>query len=344
MADKFCVFCGNKPQDKNLEHIIPQWLIKMTGRERKDVFVNFPESEKHINFMNYKFPACTKCNSKYAELEAKVRPIMIDVLDNKPISGFQASLLMDWFDKVRVGLWLSRLYLEDEMKYEITPHFYIDSRVAQTDRMLSIYRINMHNNEKGISFIGTTSELFTYFPSAFILLINDVCFVNAATHNLVSPRVGFPTMTQAHALDPLSGKFSFELQPGRHAVKNPVITTFIPKQDSITFYQPIVKTFADDSLVSKDKYIIEHTYDISNGLGGVFVQKGNVGNTRYLTKSDRIGTKTKPIESSVPDVVIEALKIQNIAHDKCPVASYQSEHVSNIYQKVVEQYKKGHVH
>jgi len=29
--DKFCIFCGDKPQSKNLEHIIPQWLLKMTG-------------------------------------------------------------------------------------------------------------------------------------------------------------------------------------------------------------------------------------------------------------------------------------------------------------------------
>ena len=24
-----------KPEDKNLEHVIPQWLIRLTGRERK---------------------------------------------------------------------------------------------------------------------------------------------------------------------------------------------------------------------------------------------------------------------------------------------------------------------
>ena len=24
---KYCMFCGNKPQDKNKEHIIPRWLI-----------------------------------------------------------------------------------------------------------------------------------------------------------------------------------------------------------------------------------------------------------------------------------------------------------------------------
>ena len=28
---KFCVFCGNKPENKTKEHIIPRWLIEKTG-------------------------------------------------------------------------------------------------------------------------------------------------------------------------------------------------------------------------------------------------------------------------------------------------------------------------
>ncbi|MFT5387136.1 MAG: hypothetical protein ACI9F2_000158 [Lysobacterales bacterium] len=26
--DKFCVFCGKKPQEKNKEHILPKWENK----------------------------------------------------------------------------------------------------------------------------------------------------------------------------------------------------------------------------------------------------------------------------------------------------------------------------
>ena len=105
MAEKFCIFCGKKPENKNMEHVIPQWLIKLTGREKKDVFENFPVSHKHLTFMQYKFPACEKCNSEYSDLESKVRPVVVAILEGKPISGEQISLLLDWFDKVCVGVW-----------------------------------------------------------------------------------------------------------------------------------------------------------------------------------------------------------------------------------------------
>ena len=293
MADKFCIFCGNPPEDKNLEHVIPQWLIRLTGREKKDVFVNFPDDHKHLNFMNFKFPACTKCNSKYADLEAKVRPIMVDMLDGKTITGAQASFLMDWFDKVRVGLWLVEMYYEPSIKQDVQPHFYIDSRVALTDRMLSVQRIDMNGKGNGISFLGTTSELFTYMPSAFIMLINDLCFINASVHNLVSPRVGFPNIQHASVINLDQGRFAYSMQPGRHKVANPIITNFIPNKDSITFYQPILKECATDPIVMNDNYVLEHSYNMGAGLGGVFVQKGNVGNTRYLGQNDKVGTKTK---------------------------------------------------
>jgi hypothetical protein len=33
--DKFCVFCGESPENKNKEHVIPQWLIRMTGYSKR---------------------------------------------------------------------------------------------------------------------------------------------------------------------------------------------------------------------------------------------------------------------------------------------------------------------
>jgi hypothetical protein len=33
--DKFCVFCGEKPENKNKEHIIPKWLIELTGNPNR---------------------------------------------------------------------------------------------------------------------------------------------------------------------------------------------------------------------------------------------------------------------------------------------------------------------
>lgn len=37
--DKFCVFCGSKPESKNKEHILPQWLLKLTGDPNREIFL-----------------------------------------------------------------------------------------------------------------------------------------------------------------------------------------------------------------------------------------------------------------------------------------------------------------
>ncbi len=34
---KFCIFCGNPPKDKNAEHVIPQWLINITGKRSRQI-------------------------------------------------------------------------------------------------------------------------------------------------------------------------------------------------------------------------------------------------------------------------------------------------------------------
>lgn len=134
MSEKFCIFCGQKPKDKNLEHVVPQWLIKMTGRDRpekSDTYSLYPDAEKHIPFMRFAFPACTECNSKYSKMESAVKPVLERVLAGQHICGLDASLLMDWFDKVRIGLWLSNMCYDPQLKRDVMPHFFIDSRVAK---------------------------------------------------------------------------------------------------------------------------------------------------------------------------------------------------------------------
>ena len=236
MSEKFCIFCGKTPKDKNLEHIVPQWLIKMTGREKKDIFSLYPEHDKHIPFMRFTFPACTECNSKYSKMEALVKSVLEKVLDGQSISGSDASLLMDWFDKVRIGLWLSNMYYNPKLKQEIMPHFFIDSRVAKADRILSIQKLPLSKPENnGIYFNGTQTHWFNYCPSAFTMIIKDCYFFNASTNNLISPRVGFPGLTSVKVENEDQGLFSTKFIPGRKKIVNPVIQSFIPNKESITF-------------------------------------------------------------------------------------------------------------
>ncbi len=48
--EKFCVFCGSKPESKNKEHILPQWLIKMRDDPNREIYLgrkwNSPSLEK----------------------------------------------------------------------------------------------------------------------------------------------------------------------------------------------------------------------------------------------------------------------------------------------------------
>ena len=76
---KFCVFCGKKPENKNKEHIIPQWLSKHTGRFDKICHMNESTTSAKIPFCSLTFPACTKCNDAFGKMEAAVKPILLDI-------------------------------------------------------------------------------------------------------------------------------------------------------------------------------------------------------------------------------------------------------------------------
>ncbi|MBQ8041729.1 MAG: hypothetical protein IJ273_00175, partial [Alphaproteobacteria bacterium] len=63
---KFCVFCGNPPENKNAEHIIPQWLIEMTGNKSRQCHLGPITPNGSIEFGAFKFPACERCNSEFS--------------------------------------------------------------------------------------------------------------------------------------------------------------------------------------------------------------------------------------------------------------------------------------
>lgn len=322
MSEKFCIFCGKKPKDKNQEHVIPQWLIKMTNLEKKEVLNAHPDKDKHISFMHFTFPACTECNTKFAKMEAAAKPVLERVLAGQSISGADASLLMDWFDKVRIGLWLSNMYYDKNLKHDVGPHYYIDFGVAKKDRMLSIQKLNMKEGEnKGIWWGGTATHLFKYCPVAFTILINDYYFFNASTHNLVSPRVGFPNITNARVLDSDKGLLEIDVTDNRDnkrkKVVNPIVQTFTPNLESVTFYQPIYRDFIDEKGLIVDEYMQEHSYNVYDGLGGVFMQKGFAQKAKYMSQNEKVNMKLKPV--AIPNLESDVLKFQNAIQAKSVV-------------------------
>ena len=324
MSEKFCIFCGKEPKEKNQEHVIPQWLIRMTGREKKEMLNIHPDESRHISFMHFTFPACTECNSKFAKMEAAVKPVIERVLSGQSISGADASLLMDWFDKVRIGLWLANMYYDSDLKHDVKPHYHIDFGVAKKDRMLSIQKLNIKEDEKeGIFCGGTKTHLFNYCPIAFTMAINDYYFFNASTHNLVSPRVGFPNITGAKSVDNEKGLLEFDVTDNRDnrrkKVVNPIIQTFTPNLEAVTFYQPIYRDFIAEPNFPIDEYMTQHSYDTAKGLGGVFYQKGFAQKAKYLSQNEKVSMNLKPIPT--PDVQSDVLKFQNAIQSKSVISS-----------------------
>ena len=57
------------------------------------------------------FPSCKSCNDLYSKLEEQVKIIIDKIFKYNRLDTEEITLLLDWFDKVRVGLWLGHRLL-----------------------------------------------------------------------------------------------------------------------------------------------------------------------------------------------------------------------------------------
>lgn len=282
---KMCVFCGRHPVDKNKEHVIPQWLIRETGRTKLPIV---DQPDKKIGFMAFTMPACTACNERYSKLESDTQSIMQKILSGCSVDATEIDILLDWFDKVRVGLWLSNAYLNPRL-YDFQPKLSIDTRVGKLDRALVIER--MDHQEKGILIEGIYSPIFIYSPSVFQILINNYSFTSLSAVNLVSDRLGFPSFTNVTLVS--SGRTKADIIPGRGKTKNPVIKSLIPSDNQIVLYQPIFSQCAKKPEFDT-KYVHEHSLDFAAGRGGIFYQRGANSPVTYMTPNDKIRLGPRP--------------------------------------------------
>jgi hypothetical protein len=185
-----CVFCGLRPESKTKEHVIPLWLIKLTGDPNRTIRVGSFE-QKRFAFDQLVFPACESCNGTYSELEQNVKPIMVGMLNGQPINEPQAETLLDWFDKVRIGLWLAGLMLFKNPS-GIVPNYYISTRerIQSRDRILYIGRPNQ--GDKALSFHAIDDLVFQHVPCFMLLYVNGFSFVNGAFVGFCGAALGLP--------------------------------------------------------------------------------------------------------------------------------------------------------
>jgi hypothetical protein len=122
------------------EHVVPYWLLEMTGDPHRVVTFgqNFNKGKEpnRYSWSNFVAPACDNCNNKYAKIEGRVKTCVEALQQREALPVFAYVELLDWLDKVRIGVWLTRHMIEKH-PIEITPHFHISSRMAAKDRMLA---------------------------------------------------------------------------------------------------------------------------------------------------------------------------------------------------------------
>jgi hypothetical protein len=240
--EKFCIFCGGSPQDKNKEHVIPQWLIKLTGDPKR--FASFginmetPLATRRFSFDSLTFPACSECNSRFAQLEAKMEPVMRKLLSEEAVSATEFTLVLDWLDKVRVGLWLGFLYL-NKNPLEIKPQFHIERRIAFYDRMVAVLKVD--NLSDGLSFLGPMSQFYQVSPTCFALRVNDFYFINASSIDLCSRRLGFPFARPKRV--ERNGKMEVVVNAGSGRIMSP-IERHPPLPNAVYLYQPVFQALA----------------------------------------------------------------------------------------------------
>lgn len=231
---KFCIFCGKEPDNKNKEHIIPQWLIKMTG-DPKRIASYGKKNGKEIKFpwLNYVFPSCEKCNTDFGKVEEKVKVIFEKLISEKSITHNEFNLFLDWLDKIRVGIWLGQSMLKNK---DFEPNFFINDRVGSKDRLCLVYKLN--DSEKGIGYIGTETPAFEYVPSCFTLVINNFVFLNYSKEFLLAKNLGFP-YPSSYSYIPEGGLIAEKIIEGKSEITYPIIDGKIIKP-VIKFYQSIL--------------------------------------------------------------------------------------------------------
>lgn len=247
---KFCVFCGDVPENKNKEHILPQWLLRLTGDPKRTVSMYYDYRkgrEVKFSWNSLVTPACEACNTEFAGMEAAVKPVIEGLLERKSLRARDYVLLLDWLDKVRVGLWLNYHMLQGDI-LNIKPSFYIKDRVARKDRFVAIYPLA--SDGVGLNAVGVNTLAFQSSPSVFGLRINNLLMINCSSDYIISGRCGFPSPTTMEIL--LDGEnagclalseFKFSKK-----IKTPLFRLPLAKP-SVYILQPIAQRGEDGEVV-----------------------------------------------------------------------------------------------
>jgi hypothetical protein len=240
---RICLFCGAPPQDKNNEHPLPRWLLELTGDPARVVSHGYNWKTGKLfefSFDSFKFPSCSACNETYSLFEGKAKEVVVAICKKEAVSPDDYVLLLDWLDKVRVGLWLGHRYLQGATW---PPSFTIDSRIGAKDRMVAVYTIGDH--QFGLNVYGAESRVFHWKPSVFSLRVNNTLFLNASWDWMCGSRCGFPYPKLVRHSKTVHGALVLADFTQRQRVVHPVFPGLM--KSCVTLCQPVVQREIDGS-------------------------------------------------------------------------------------------------
>jgi hypothetical protein len=211
-----CVFCGNTnfKSGRSKEHILPMWLLRATGDPHRNIRIEFdPDSGADIirPASTFHFPACSTCNESYGKkLEVQAQRAMTALFRGRSLRVSECYRLLDWLDKVRIGLWLGYHMLHKEI---FEPKFRIDAPLGKKDR-IAIISVDPKDTFRGLSIGGCDNNVFRTSQAGIYLRINNVRMLSLSSDFLVSSLAGAPYMEEMFLMAGNSGNLAGYLKAG----------------------------------------------------------------------------------------------------------------------------------
>ncbi|NLF00834.1 MAG: SEC-C domain-containing protein [Anaerolineales bacterium] len=220
-------------------------------------------------FDRFVFPACRDCNERFSRLEGTAKSVVVRMLQRQPLAALELDLLLDWLDKIRVGLWLGIHQQLDKNRFGVSPHFHIADRIGNADRLVLIYRSDQ--DQRGINFSGVSLPAFAHIPSCFGLRINDLHLLNVSHQFMLSRAFGMPYPERWLLDQNVISDYPYDLMMGRLCEGTGVISASaidIPYDPNCTaIAQPMISDqsalVVDDELRWASAYQPEHSDDLA---------------------------------------------------------------------------------
>lgn len=176
-----CVFCGGIAVRPSREHVIPRWLNALGGDMRRTARLTSGFFRSGIAFPldNLTCTACVRCNSQNSLVEDRASRIVKALLQTRTIKRVDMPLLLDWLDRLRLGVWWSALQITSNPA-GVDPHFAINGRIGLSDRLTYFFHTNAPSKLLGLPPLDDI--VFHHSPSIFYIYINGIAIVSLATH------------------------------------------------------------------------------------------------------------------------------------------------------------------